>query len=182
MRRPTIALCTLAFIALVAVPLAADPVYTVTLDNGTEWVSYYRPVTAADDESTVLLLTEWGNWVRLDKTQVADFVIDIPGGAGAELRADGAIVLGTVSNDAALTDAEGGSLDPATQLLQYMRERDSSQPDYNVEQFVEPGEAGQGGLPVSGLSGAPGQSYGSGSTSFPVNSGNTGSVEPGEID
>lgn len=182
MRRSTIALCFLTAVVLAAAPLAANLTYTVTLENGTEWVSLYRPVTAEGDENTVLLLTEWGNWIRIDKAQIADFQIDVPGNLDSEVRADGAIVLGTVSNDAALTDAEGGSLDPATQLLQYMRERDSNQPDYSVEQFVEPGEAGTGGLPVSGLSGAPGQSYGSGSTSFPVQSGGTDTVEPGEID
>lgn len=182
MHRPTIALCILAAVVLASAPLLATPVYTVALDNGTEWVSLYRPVIADDDENAVLLLTEWGNWIRLDRAQIANFEIDIPGNIDAELRDDGAIVLGSVANDAALTDAEGQSLDPATQLMQYMRERDANRPDYSVDQFVEPGEAGTGGLPVSGLGEAPGQSYGSGTTSFPVQSGGADPVEPGEID
>ena len=184
MRPFKLAICILTIGGFVSVvPANAVPVYTLTLDNGTELNSYHRPVIAEDDENAVLMLTDEGNWIRLDKNSIADFSVDIPGGSGgAELRHDGAIMLGSVANDAALVDAEGQSQDPATQLLQYIMQRDANRPDYSVEQFVEPGEAGTGGLPVSGLSGGPGQAYGSGSTSFPIGSGGPEPVEPGEID
>lgn len=184
MRRMSFMHCSILAlaVALSVAPLAATPIYTVTLNNGAEWVSLYRPVISDEDENIVLLLTDFGNWIQLDRADIANFDIEIPGGAGAELRQDGAIVLGSVANDEALTDAQGQSLDPATQLLQYMMQRDADQPDYSVDQFVEPGEAGTGGLPVSGLGAAPGQYYGSGTTSFPVQSGGAEAAEPGEVD
>ncbi len=184
MRFLKITLCSFVLAAFIgAIPTVAEPVYTLALDNGTELVSYHRPVVAEDDENTILMLTDESNWIRLDRSSITDFSVEIPGGgSGAELRHDGAIVLGFVANDAVLTDADGESQDPATQLLQYMMYRDANRPDYSVDQFVEPSDAGAGGLPVSGLGAGPGQPYGSGATSFPVGSGGAEPVEPRDLE
>ncbi len=167
-----------AVLAVAAVPLAGQT-YTVTLNNGNQWVSNYRPVVTAKDESQVRLLTTSGSWILLNKDNIADLDIKIPGGRVGTLRPDGAIILGAAANDT-VEEAEISS-DPATRLLEYMIERDANQRDYSVDQFAEPSEAGRGGLPVTGLGPPPGQAVGSGTTSFGVGGSGVEAVEPDDV-
>ena len=176
--RPTFLAITLLVLAAAGSSLAAQT-FTATLTNGTEWTSYYRPLISAEDDSKVLLLTTAGNWVELNRSDVVTLDAKVPGGHGAQLMQDGSIRLGRVANDAA-EDGSEEAVDPATRLLNYMMQRDANQTDYSVDQFAEPSDAGRGGLPVSGLGVPPGQTVGSGSTSFLVGSGGPEAVEPSE--
>ncbi len=167
-------------VSSVLTPSVAAQTFTTTLANGTELISYYRPVISASDETKVKMLTVSGNWVELDRDQVVSLDTKVPGGRGAELMADGSIRLGYVANYDA-SEGDEVATDPATRLLNYIVDQDNNRPDYSVDQFAEPGDAGRGGLPVSGLGAPPGQAVGSGATSFPTGSGGVDSVEPSEI-
>jgi hypothetical protein len=52
-------------------------------------------------------------------------------------------------NDLAVPEEGGGEVDPGQALVNYFREQDAQQQDFSVQQFVEPEQAGQGGLPVA---------------------------------
>lgn len=51
---------------------ASAVVFTVTLTNGTTFETRERPVIAEWDENYVLLRTDQGNWISLEKAEVAD--------------------------------------------------------------------------------------------------------------
>ena len=57
----------------VAVAVTAQAEYfTVTLTNGTTFLTRYRPVPAEWDESVVMITTDRGNWIGLYADEVAD--------------------------------------------------------------------------------------------------------------
>lgn len=168
---------------LLAVPATAE-IYTVTLSNGTEFETRYRPKEASWDQSKVMVLTDVGNWIALDKGDIVSVISETENEGFGKVIDRSTIVLGWSANDAPTEDPEA-SLDPMARLFNYLSAQDANRPDYSVPQFVEPGEAGQGGLPVSGLTPPPtgvSNFYGVGDTSFPVqNSGNQPN-EPNTID
>ncbi len=168
---------------LVAVP-ATTEIYTVTLNNGSTLESRYRPKEAGWDASLVLILTDVGNWIAIDKASIASVTADIENAGFGKVIDTTTIAIGWSPNDAPEETPEE-AMDPMTRLLNYLAAEQSSRPDYSVPQFVEPGQAGQGGLPVSGLT-APGASnsnfFGVTDTSFPVRSGGNNVVEPDTID
>jgi hypothetical protein len=168
---------------LLAIPAMAET-YTVTLASGTEFESRYRPVEAGWDESKVMVLTDVGNWIALDKNDIVSVITQTENEGFGKVIDTHTIALGWSANDKATEDPEA-ALDPMTRLFNYLSAQDANQPDYSVPQFVEPGEAGQGGLPVSGLTPPPtgvSNFYGVGDSSFPVR--NTGNQpnEPDTID
>jgi len=168
---------------LVAVPATAE-IYTVTLSNGSEFQSRHRPTEASWNENVIMILTDVGNWIALDKGDVVSVISETENDGWGKVIDTHTIALGWLANDAPVGTPEE-LMDPMTRLLSFLQDQDANQPDYSVSQFVEPGEAGQGGLPVSGLTSPPSgvsNFYGVGDTSFPVqNSGNTPN-EPNVID
>ncbi len=85
------------------------------------------------------------------------------------------VVIGWAPNDR--PEPTEQATDPTSQLLNYLRGRDAAmQQDFSVQQFVNPDEAGLGGIPALGVSS-------SGSSSFPVAFGGTAAVvEPSTVD
>lgn len=171
---------------LVALPaVAVAEVFTITLANGNSFTSRYRPKTAGWDADKALLLTDQGNWISLAKTDIASVVVE------TEVRGFGKVIdtttisLGVTPNDAAQAEsALGAGGDPMDRLLSYLQGQQGDRPNYSVNQFVDPSEAGatpSGGLPA--YFGGGGQSVGG--TAFPGSGGFGGGVPvgvPGEID
>ena len=144
-------LCFAAVLGLAALPAAAGD-WTVTLHNGTEFVSRYQPEESAWDPDVVLLLTADGNTIGLSRADIASVTSDIESRGFGTVIDDKTISLGWAPNDLPDADAAAaaGGLSPEMQLLQQMLAA-QNQPAQNVTvpQFVDPGFAG-GGLPAFG--------------------------------
>jgi hypothetical protein len=99
----------------------------------------------------VMILTDMGNWIAVPR---ADIVHAAP---ETETRGFGKVIntttidLGYAPNDAPLPEVQegglGAELDRLQQLLQGERRT------YDQQQFVSPGQAGRGGLPLGFASG-----------------------------
>lgn len=177
----SVVLVALAVVVLAA-PAAAE-IYTISLTNGTQFQSRYRPAQSSWDSNSVLVLTDVGNWIALSKADIESVQSETERQGFGKVIDTHTIAIGWAPNDAPEVDAEA-SLDPMTRLLNFLSAEQSNQRDYSVPQFVNPGDAGQGGLPVSGLSPPDGgvtNLYGGGTTSFPVSSGSADG-EPTVID
>jgi len=162
-------------LSVAALPAAAE-IYTVKLSNGTEFETRREPVEAEWDSNLLMVLTDVGNWIGLDKADVVGVEIDTENKGFGKVIDSNTIALGWAPNDAPTGDPEE-ALDPMSRLLNFLSAEQANQPDYSVQQFVEPGQAGRdtGGLPVGGYTGY-------GDTRFPVSSGGTSAAEPSEID
>lgn len=75
MNRRPLFLFTLGILLLATVASAGT--YTVTLTNGTSFVTRYKPVDAEWDENLIMLNSDRGNWIALPRDQVADIVSDV---------------------------------------------------------------------------------------------------------
>jgi hypothetical protein len=184
MSNRTVLLVALAVVVLAA-PATAE-VYTISLNNGTEFQSRHRPEEASFDSNIVLVLTDVGNRIALSKADIKAVEAHTERDGFGKRIDTHTVSLGWAPNDAPQVDPEA-AMDPMTRLLGFLEAERANQPNYSVQQFVEPGMVGgpsQGGLPVSGLVGGPGgvnNIYGGGATSFPVGS-SSGSGEPSVID
>lgn len=134
-------------LALTALPAAAA-VFTVTLTNGAEIDTRYRPMQSPSDESKIQLITEHGNWITLPKSLVRSVESDFESrGFGTVLDTD-TVVLGYSINDlpaSAATEATS----PTDRLIEFLR--GPQQDPFTATQFGEPVEAGAnptGGIPV----------------------------------
>lgn len=182
MKIKTLSLVVLALI--VAVTPAVAEIYTVKLANGAEFESQYRPKEASWDSNVILLLTDVGNWIAVERADVVDVVVATERAGFGKVIDTNTVALGWAPNDAPTENPEE-SLDPMSRLLNYLASERADQPDYSVQQFVEPGDAGQGGLPVSGLTqpeSGVSNYFGSGTTAFPVRSGSGQPSQPEVID
>jgi len=140
---PIAALLVIA--SLVALPAAAA-VFTVNLTNGATIDSRYRPNQSPSHPEKIMLLTEHGNWISLDKRLVTSIESDVEArGFGTVLDTD-TIIIGYSINDAPAPGATGGAVDPTDRLIDYLRGRDSPATPFTVPQFVEPNSAG--GIPL----------------------------------
>jgi hypothetical protein len=160
-------------LALAALPAAAE-LYTITLANGTEFESRQQPIEVDWDDSLVLVLTDVGNWIAIEKADVVGVEVDTETKGFGKVIDVHTIALGWAPNDQPADDPEA-ALDPTTRLLNYLQAQDQDRPDYSVDQFVDPSEAGLGGLPVGGYTGL-------GDTAFPVRSGGVAAEQPEAID
>ena len=163
----------LALAVVVALPAGAET-FTVKMKNDTEFVTRYQPRQDPRDESKVVMLTEYGNWIALSKDAIVDIVSETEARGFGTVLDTRTILIGWAPNDKPEPGSE--AVDPTTQLLNYMRSRDAAQQqDFTVQQFVNPDEAGLGGIPAAGVTS-------SGSSSFPVAVGGTVAAEPSVID
>ena len=152
-----------------ALPAAAE-VFTVTMSNDTEFVTRYQPRQDPRDESQVMLLTQFGNWIALSKDEIVDIASETQARGFGTMLDTRTVLIGWAPNDRPVEGAEAA--DPTTQLLNFLRDQSSqSEQDFSVNQFVTTENAGMGGLPAAGVSS-------SGSSSFPVGFGGTTAVEP----
>ena len=131
--------------ALVALPAAAET-YILTLHDGAVFESRYQPEEASWDPGVVMILTEFGNWIALQRADIADVTTDVESKGFGTVIDTNTISLGVLANDA-IPPEEQEEPDAFQQLQQFLTQQ-NQQPDYTVQQFAEPGELGTGGLPV----------------------------------
>jgi|CXWL01.1.fsa_nt_gi hypothetical protein len=131
--------CTL----LAALPASAE-IYTVMLKSGNSFDSRYPPRVAAYDANKVLVFTEWGNWMAVDRNDVSEVTTQTATMGYGTVLDTTTISLGTMANDKA-EEGQGAPPTPAADK------------PYSIDQFVEPGKTQ--GLPLS---------YTGGSSSSPV--------------
>lgn len=146
MRKPNLLVSILVVLAIVLVvsPALAES-FTVKLKSGETFETRYRPHTASWDPEMVMLMTDFGHWIALPRTDIEIVESDF------EIRGFGKIIdtvtidLGIAPND---LPAPGEEQAPSAleQLQSILQQQERS---YDVPQFVSPGQAGQtGGLPV----------------------------------
>ncbi len=140
-------LLALLALALVGVPAMAE-VYHVNLANGTKFDSRYPPEEASWDANTLLFITETGNWIGISRDQIDSVKAETETrGHGTRINAT-TIYMGRAPNANQSPEEEAKGRNPQLQLLQNLIDQQSQQQNYTVEQFVDPSQAGQGGLPV----------------------------------
>ena len=102
----------LSLLALaVAVPAAAE-VFTITMNNEAEFKTRYQPQQDPRDEGKVMILTEFGNWIALQKSMIAEVVSETEArGLGTVLDTN-TIVIGWAPNDAPMPSDQ--PTDPTT--------------------------------------------------------------------
>jgi hypothetical protein len=161
-------------VALVAAPAMAE-IYTVKLSNGTEFDTQRRPKEASFDDTKVLILTDVGNWIAVNRADIISVTAETERAGFGKVIDTHTVALGWAPNDAPVEDPDA-SLDPMTQLIDYLSNQE--QPNYDVNQFVDPSQAGQGGLPVWGVGGGGVLN----DTVFPVDSGGARANQPSVVD
>ncbi|MEO8505097.1 MAG: hypothetical protein ABI609_14450 [Acidobacteriota bacterium] len=118
-----------ALIVAVGVPLVAlAESYTITMRNGSVFHSRQRPQAAPWDAAKVLLRTDVGNWISLVNADVENVVSDTENRGFGKTINSTTMMLGEAPNDAPSGDDGGGDYG------------ESEQPNYNINQFVEPGK------------------------------------------
>ena len=143
--RRSLVLPVLALLALSA-PAMAE-VYTVTLTNGSVLETAYQPQEAAFDRSMVLLMTDVGNWIGVQKNEIESVRSDAELGGYGKVIEKNTILLGWAANDNADPNAEGqeqGKSDPAmsatAQALDNLYQQRQEEQSYTIKQFVQPSE------------------------------------------
>lgn len=156
-RNQTRILICLALV-LLATPVLAET-FTVEMANGTEFTSRYRPQQASWDSDMVMILTDYGNWIALRRSDIQIVTAD------TEIRGFGKVIdtttidLGIAPNDLPPPDPEGAQ-PSQLEMLQNILQQQPPPQSYDVPQFVSPGQAGQGGLPVGFAAGTGGRGGG----------------------
>lgn len=148
--RRSLARVSMALLALApfAVPAEAE-IYFVTLNNDTVMESAYQPQEASWDRDMVLLLTEVGNWIGVQKSDIKEVRSE------AQIAGYGVVIdsntfeLGFAPNDATDPNAEKpeGGAEARVQMLEQMLNQQQMEIDqrrdqqrYSIEQFVDPSQ------------------------------------------
>ncbi len=122
--------------------------FTVTLTNGAEIDTRYRPIQSPSDENKIQLITEHGNWITLPKTLVESIESDFEARGFGTVLDTNTVVLGYSINDLPTEETEGAT-SATDALLEYLR---GPQADpFTATQFGEPTEVGgapTGGVPI----------------------------------
>ena len=134
---------------LVAVTPMMAAAYRVQLKNGNTFETRYQPKLAEWDENKVVLLTDVGNRITLNKADIVDIVHDTQAKGFGTMLDTTTLVLGWAPNDAPT------ETDPSAEA-QFQAYLDSLRGDRRVNtvnQFVNTEDAGQGGLSTWEFSG-----------------------------
>ncbi len=160
LRRPVFIVTALMFLTVVPTMAA---VYTIHLKNGNSFESRYKPRIAGWDENKIMVTTTVGNKITLLRDDIVDITTDTESQGYGTVLDTTTIVLGWAPNDAPQPGDE--TVDPGVAMLKALQER-GGRPDYSVQQFVEPSQAGSsgGGLPAWEFGGGPFGAGGGGST------------------
>jgi len=148
---------TAVLASLFAAASVEAQIYTVIIKGGASFDTRYEPVEADWDPSVKMILTDQGNWIALDNQDIIDIVSGVEAqGFGYRLDTS-TIVLGSYhegladeadpSNPAAQAgdfDARAAGYIPVEGEIGRPSESDS----FTVEQFVDTGDAGAGGIPL----------------------------------
>ncbi|HRC84096.1 MAG TPA: hypothetical protein PK413_00650 [Thermoanaerobaculia bacterium] len=145
----------LLLLAVGVLPAVAET-FTVQLKNGNSMITRYQPQRASWDPQVVLILGDSGNWIALREADIQKVTSSLET-RGFGLRIDSrTLFLGWSANDGTTAAGEADEEAPTPR-------------SYDIQQFVEPGRAGQGGFPVYGtgyeFSGSSGGTGGGGGTS-----------------
>ncbi len=151
-----IRLLALALLFGLAASVASAQVYTVTLNNGTTFETRYEPRDAEFSEDVVILATDQGNWIALEKADIADVVSSVEAtGFGYQLDTT-TVIIGWSPNDLVSEDEDGNEVSE----WGYLDDEVDSGANYTLEQFVNPPVVGTGlstgGLPVQFVNQSPG--------------------------
>lgn len=144
---------TLMMILLLVLAASAHAAYfTVTLKNGTTFDIRYVPVKADWDPRYTMFLTDQGNWIAVQNTDIADVISHAEeSGYGYQLNTT-TLFLGWSPNDLVTdeTDEEGN----VKTTSQYEAGAEvGSGADYSIDQFLnissaDPSATGGGGIPI----------------------------------
>lgn len=153
LRRPVFIVTAIMFLTVVP---AMSAVYTIHLKNGNSFESRYKPRIAGWDENKVMITTDVGNKITLYRDDIVDIVTDMESQGYGTVLDTTTIVLGWAPNDAPQPGDE--TVDPGVEMLRALQQR-GGRPNYSVQQFVEPSQAGSatggGGLPAWEFGGGP---------------------------
>lgn len=166
MRKIRLPLALLAALVLLSTLPAIAEIYYLTLKNGNTFETRYRPQIASWDENKVLLITSMGNRISLNRSDIAEVESHSQIHGYGTVIGNNTIALGIAPNDAALPEE---AQDPQARLMSWIdgMNTQNQRPDYSVQQFVDPEDAGMtGGLPAWDL--APGSIGGGGNTNIVV--------------
>jgi hypothetical protein len=166
MKKIRLPLALLAVLVLLSTLPAIAEIYYLTLKNGNTFETRYRPQIASWDENKVLLITSMGNRISLNRSDIAEVESHSQIHGYGTVIGNNTIALGIAPNDAALPEE---AQDPQARLMSWIDGMNSQnqRPDYSVQQFVDPEDAGMtGGLPAWDL--APGSIGGGGNTNIVV--------------
>jgi len=147
MARRTLALLSLSALAAIAWPAHAE-VYTVTLKNGSTFLTRYQPREAAWDRAKVTFMTDLGNAISLPKNEIAAIASESENrGFGRAINST-TVEMGMAPNDAADPNSPGpgGQGNTADAVMRALQAGAGQQPVYNMHQFVEPNALG--GMPL----------------------------------
>jgi hypothetical protein len=135
-RVATLAALLLAALAWLAVPATAE-VYTVKLTNGKSFLTRYQPREAAFDPAMVTFLGEHGNLMAVPRDQIEGVTTEVESkGYGLRINTT-TVLLGYTANNGEIQ---------GDQVFVSGDDRNA----YDIQQFVEPSQAG-GGFPVYGV-------------------------------
>lgn len=143
-RRQLPVLLPLLALVLVALPAAAE-MYTVALTNGGSFDTRYRPEVATWDDGLLTIMTDVGNWIAIPRQEVVAITAETEVRGFGTVISTNTIALGWAPNDAPVP-ADEASADPRDRLLQLLERQLQPEPDYSIQQFVDPSDAG--GIPV----------------------------------
>lgn len=128
--------------------------YIVTLASGATFESRYKPQVAPWDGGKVLVLSDVGNWLTLKRADIAS-VKSTSENRGLGFVIDNTtIALGWAPNDNLTPEQEAEAAQAAARSGQGLFQQ--QQPNYSVNQFVEPGATQ--GLPSNLIGGGGGYS------------------------
>ena len=128
---------------LLAGALAAEAAtYTVTLNNGTSFITRYKPEDADWDDNVLVFTTDRGNWIALPKDDVADVISDVEAsGFGYQVDTT-TLFVGWSPNDLVGEEGEGGEgaaagAGGAGQTVNENLPDPNPQPSFALEQFID---------------------------------------------
>lgn len=130
----------LLILGLLVTAVAAEAEsFTVTLTNGSEFVSRYQPKQAGWDEDVIVFLGDVGNYIAFPKSDIESIESHSESrGFGRAINTT-TVELGVLPNDAAAAEeaANAGS-DPMEALSRMLQNSQPAPVSFN--QFVEPGQ------------------------------------------
>lgn len=147
---PALAALAVLAAALFALPAAAET-YHVKLENGQSYATGHPPEEASWDSGTLLIVTETGNWIGIDRSKVASIEAETERrGHGKRINST-TVFMGRTPSSIAASQEELSLEERQVQALESFVNQQQSQPSYSAEQFVEPGSLGGGnsGIPLS---------------------------------
>lgn len=133
-----------------AVPASAE-LYTIKLTNGNSFDSRFPPRAASWNPNTVLIYSDWGNWLHVARTDIATVTTETQSKGFGTVINTTTISLGISANDKS-EEAAGGQGGPGGQGGGGAQGGAPAAEPYSQQQFVEPGQTS--GIP-SGLIGLP---------------------------